>query len=68
MMKRALLATIVLSLVIIVAGGIWFHRSLWGTRSLQTAEMEIAAGSTAREILAQLHEEGLLHSVLAGRI
>ena len=67
-MKRALLAIIVLSSVIIVAGALWFHRSLWGTRSLQTAEMEIVAGSTAREILAQLHAEDLLPSVLAGRI
>jgi len=68
MMKRALLATIVLSSVIVVAGGLWFHRSLWGTRSLRSAEIEIAAGSTAREILAQLHAEELLPSVLAGRI
>ena len=68
MMKRALLATVVLSSILVVAGGLWFHRSLWGTRSLQTTEIEIAAGSTAREILAQLHAEDLLPSVLAGRI
>ena len=67
-MKRALLAIIVLSSVIVVAGGLWFHHSLWGTRSAQPIEMEIAAGSTAREILAQLHAEDLLPSVFAGRI
>ena len=68
MIKRALLATIVFSAVIVAAGGLWFHRSLWGTRSSRTVELEIAAGSTAREILAQLHTEALLPSVLAGRI
>jgi UPF0755 protein len=68
MMKRALFATIVLSSVVVAAGGLWFHHSLWGTRSSRTIELEIAAGSTAREILAQLHAEALLPSVLAGRI
>lgn len=68
MMKRALLATLVLSSVFIVTGGVWLHRSLWGTRSSQTTEIEIAAGSTAREILTQLHAEELLPSVFAGRI
>ena len=68
MMKRALLATIVLFFAVVTAGGLWFHRSLWETRSSRTVELEIAAGSTAREILAQLHAEALLPSVLAGRI
>jgi UPF0755 protein len=67
-MKRALLATIVLSAVLVAAGGLWFHYSLWGTQSPRTVELEIAAGSTAREILAQLHAEALLPSVFAGRI
>jgi len=68
MMKRALLAIIVLSSVVVAAGGLWLHRSLWGTRSSGTVEVEIAAGSTAREILEKLHAETLLPSVLAGRI
>jgi len=68
MMKRALLATIVFFFAVVTAGGLWFHRSLWETRSSRTVELEIAAGSTAREILAQLHAESLLPSVLAGRI
>jgi len=62
------LATIVLSLVVVAAWGLWFHRTLWGTRSSRTVEFEIEAGSTAREILARLHAEDLLPSVLAGRI
>jgi len=68
MMKRALLATIVLSLVVVAAWGLWFHRTLWGTRSSRTVEFEIEAGSTAREILARLYAADLLPSELAGRV
>jgi UPF0755 protein len=68
MMKRALWATFALSLVVVAAGGLWIYQSLWGTRSPRAVELEIASGSTAREILAQLHAESLLPSVLAGRI
>jgi len=68
MIKRALLAALVLSAVIVAAGGLWFHRSLWGTRSTRPVELEIAAGSTAREILTHLRANDLLPSVLAGRI
>jgi len=68
MVKRALWATTVLFLIVTGASGLWFQRSLWGTRTSQTVELEISAGSTAREILAQLHAEDLLPSVLAGRV
>ncbi|MCW8984125.1 MAG: endolytic transglycosylase MltG [Thermoanaerobaculales bacterium] len=67
-MKRTLLAAIVLSAVIVAAGGLWFHHSLWGTRSSRPVELEIAAGSTASEILTQLRANDLLPSVVAGRI
>jgi UPF0755 protein len=68
MMKRALWATTVLAVVVTTAGGLWFHHNLWGTRSSQTVELEIAAGSTARDILGQLHARDLLPSELAGRL
>jgi UPF0755 protein len=68
MLRRALLLTAILSVVAAAIGGLWFHRSLWGFRSPRAVELEIAAGSTAREILVQLHTEQLLPSVLAGRI
>lgn len=68
MLRRALLLTAILSVVAAAIGGLWFHRSLWGFRSPRAVELEIAAGSTAREILIQLHTEQLLPSVLAGRI
>ncbi len=48
--------------------GIWFHRALWGSRSIARVEMEVSAGSTAREILADLRTGGLLPSELAGRL
>jgi UPF0755 protein len=67
-MRRILLLTAVLSAVAVAIGGAWFHRSLWGVRSARAVELEIAAGSTAREILVQLHAEELMPSVLAGRI
>ncbi len=68
MMKRALWVTTILAVVATATGGLWFHRSLWGTRSSRPVELEIAAGSTAREILAQLHAEDLLPAELAGRL
>jgi UPF0755 protein len=68
MIRRALLLTAVLSAFAVAAGGMWLHRSLWGVRSARAVELEIAAGSTAREILSQLQAEELMPSVLAGRI
>lgn len=68
MMRRALLFMLVVAAVSATVGGMWFYRSLWGTRSVRPVELEITAGSTAREILAQLHSEQLMPSVWAGRI
>ena len=68
MIRRALSLTAILCAVGGTIAGLWFYRSLWGVHSQRTVELEIAAGSTAREILAQLHDEDLLPSVLAGRI
>ena len=67
-MKRAVMVSILLCAIIVASGGFWFHRNLWGTRSSRAAEIEIAAGSTAHEILVELHGNDLLPSVLAGRI
>ena len=50
------------------AAGFWFHHSLWGTRSPTTVEIEIEEGSTARDILAQLHGTDLMPSEFAGRL
>jgi UPF0755 protein len=67
-MRRFILSTILLTACIVTAGGLWYHHSLWGTRSEQPVELEIVEGSTARDILSQLHREELIPSVLAARI
>lgn len=66
--RRALLAILVLLALAATVIGVWLHHSLWGARSELEVSLEITAGSSAREILIQLHSEGLLPSVLAGRI
>jgi UPF0755 protein len=68
MVRRALLVILVLFAVGAAATGVWLHHSLWGARSERAVFLEINAGSSASEILAHLHSEGLMPSVLAGRI
>jgi UPF0755 protein len=68
MVRRTILTIFVLLALGAVAAGVWFHHSLWGARSERAISLEIAAGSSAREILVQLHSEGLMPSVFAGRI
>ena len=48
--------------------GLWFHHMLWGTRTEAPLSLEIAAGSTARLIIEQFHEHGLVPSPLAARL
>jgi UPF0755 protein len=67
-LRRVIVAMFVMIVIVVVAGGLWFHRNLWGSRSAEIVEMEIAEGSTARDILAQLHAADLMPSELAGRI
>jgi len=52
----------------VLATGVWFHGALWGSRSTGEVEIEVSAGSTAREILSSLRNDGLLPSELAGRL
>jgi UPF0755 protein len=68
MVRRALLAILVLAVIAAAVVGGWLHHSLWGARSVRAVSLEISAGSSARDILMQLHSEGLMPSVLAGRI
>jgi UPF0755 protein len=68
MIRRALLLIALVIATAVAIGCLWFHHRLWGVRSQGAAEVEIAAGSTAREILDQLHSAELMPSVLAGRI
>lgn len=68
MKLRIFLAVCLMVLALATFTGIWFHRALWGSRSINRVEMNISAGLTAREILADLRNDGLLPSELAGRL
>jgi len=59
---------LVLAVVAAAVGGAWLHRTLWGPASTEVIEIEIAEGSSARSILHQLEDQGLLPSVLGGRL
>ena len=66
---RLLFVALVLVAVATAAGGsYWLNQSLWGTQSTRPVDLEIADGSSARGILRQLEDVGLLPSVFAGRI
>jgi len=65
---RIFLALCITVLVLAATAGFWFHRALWGSRSINRVEMKVSAGLTAREILAGLRDDGLLPSELAGRL
>ena len=56
------------TLVAFVVAAAWFYQSLVGAHSVGDATIEIPAGHNAREILADLHHQGLMPSPLAGRI
>jgi UPF0755 protein len=68
MMRRLVFCSVLLSACILASGGLWYYHSLWGARSKHSVELEIVAGSTAREILSQLHSVELIPSVLAARL
>ena len=62
---------LVVVLVLVVAAGIcaaWLHHVLWGARTPRAVELEITAGTPARQILSDLQTEGLLPSPTAARI
>lgn len=54
-----------------VAAGIcaaWLHHALWGVRAPRAVDLEITAGTPARQILTRLQIEELLPSPIAARI
>lgn len=67
MVGRPRFALLFATTVVILAAGCaaWLHHSLWGTRTVASIEIEIPEGSTARRIIDQLHEEGLVPSPTA---
>lgn len=69
MAARRVLAAIVL---VLLAGAAalagWYHNALFGVRTPREVAVEIPAGAPVRQILALLHEDGLLPSPLAARL
>ena len=59
---------VVVTLIAIASVAAWFHHSLIGAVSVGETKIEIPAGHSARNILADLHHKGLMPSPLAGRI
>lgn len=68
MVGRRLFAAGFLALALTAAGAAWLHHVLWGVRSPRTVELEIASGTSVRQIFSLLHEEGLLPSEAGARI
>lgn len=68
MWRKLLLLLLVLAVVAAAVFGAWLHHTLWGQESTEVVDLEIAEGSSARSILGQLEERGLLPSVFAGRL
>jgi UPF0755 protein len=65
--RRAVAAALV-ALVVAAGTAVWLQWSLWGARSDRAKDIEIEPGSSARQILDQLHEAGLLPSPLTARL
>lgn len=64
------LGIVVILIVAIAAAGTagWVWNELYGVRSSADTEIVIPEGLTGREVLALLHREDLLPSILAGRL
>jgi UPF0755 protein len=68
MRSRFLVVPLLFFLVSGTAGAIWFYNTLWGWQSSAKVEIEIAKGSSARQILGVLEREGLAPSTMASRL
>jgi len=67
--KVRLVLLLVAAALIAAAGcGLWLHHMLWGTRTEAPLSLEVAAGSSARRIIEQFHDYGLVPSPLAARL
>jgi UPF0755 protein len=62
---RCVLVSLAAAIVSAAACGLWLHHNLWGIRTREPVSLEIAAGSPARRIVDELHEQGLVPSPLA---
>ena len=68
MARRLLLSSAALALLAVLAAAITAHRVLWRPLDNPVVELEVEPGSSARRVLDQLSERGLLPSRFAGRV
>jgi len=68
MARRLLLASAALVLVVVASAAVAAHRTLWRQLDNPPVELEVEPGSSARRVLDQLAESGLLPSRFAGRV
>ncbi len=64
MMGRARSVLVLAATAVLLAAGcgLWLHHNLWGLRSEASVSLEIPEGTTARRIIEQLHDQGLVAS------
>ncbi len=65
---RWVLLLVAAALIAAAGSGARLHYVLWGTRTQDPVSLEIEAGSSARHIIEQFHEHGLVPSPLAARL
>ena len=63
-----LLLAAAVTVAAIGAGLAWWWSNLYHARSPASAEIVVPEGSSGREVIDRLHEQGLLPSALAGRL
>jgi UPF0755 protein len=68
MVRRLLLASAALALVVVAITALAAHWALWRQLDNPRVELEVEPGSSARRVLDQLAEHGLLPSRFAGRV
>jgi UPF0755 protein len=68
MLRRAIVAAVVLALLLAAGTLVWTQWALWRPQSSRAVELTVAAGAPGGAVLGQLHEAGLLPSLLAGRL
>jgi UPF0755 protein len=68
MVRRLLVASAALALLAVAFTAVAAHRALWRRLDNPTISLEVEPGSSARLVLDQLAERGLLPSRLAGRV
>ena len=68
MIRKGLIALVVLVLVVSAVTVVWAWNALWRPLDNRETTLEVPADATGRWVLTNLHELGLMPSELAGRL